>query len=256
MAFLPGWNSLESTARLHDFFEKSGMLMLALLVVAIILAYIYGHRRDYLIDEVLDTAVADRQAAIAERQAAVAERQAAALDRQAALAEAQPPASQKQLTEDDRAAEGAQPQRQLAEAQRDAKNANKKSSEPASPQGPRHLSEIQKTRLLEFLATQPKGKLTIKINPSVPDAQAYGLELGRFLKDKIGWRVRIDEAPSAGADLHGMWLTIRSTDAIPVATGTLRAGLVHAGIPVRAKPEWDPNGPEPNEIWLVIGRRK
>jgi hypothetical protein len=51
MNLLPGWNSVETTTRLHDFFEIAGIVFLALLVVAEVLAYMYGHQRDWLISE-------------------------------------------------------------------------------------------------------------------------------------------------------------------------------------------------------------
>jgi len=57
MSFLPGWNSAATTARLHDIFEIAGIVFLALLVIAEVLAYIYGHQRDQLISE--ETRVAD-----------------------------------------------------------------------------------------------------------------------------------------------------------------------------------------------------
>ena len=47
--FLPGWNSAETAAKFHDWFEIAGIVFLALLVVAEVLAYIYGHQRDQLI---------------------------------------------------------------------------------------------------------------------------------------------------------------------------------------------------------------
>ena len=51
MTFFPGWNSVETTTRLHNFFEIAGIVFLALLVFAEVLAYIYGHQKDWLISE-------------------------------------------------------------------------------------------------------------------------------------------------------------------------------------------------------------
>ena len=44
----PGWDSLESVTRLHSFFEMAGIVCLALLVVAEVLAFKYGNRKDVL----------------------------------------------------------------------------------------------------------------------------------------------------------------------------------------------------------------
>ena len=40
MSFLPGWNSAETTAWLHDLFEIAGIVFLALLVITEVLAVI------------------------------------------------------------------------------------------------------------------------------------------------------------------------------------------------------------------------
>jgi len=347
MIFLPGWHSIESTTWIHDLFEKSSFILLCVLAVAIGLAYIYGHRRDYLADEAIQdaarrAAIAERQAAIAEGQAAnserqtpvagrqvettegraanldeqeptaerhaavvempaataerrvaIAERQAANAERQAVNSERQPPVAERQAgtaeghpanpeehkstaeryaavvempvaearrqpPQDDRdrqsAGATAPPKGPLAEPMSAPENERKKSNDISTPRTPRHLAENQKTRLRDFLARQPKGRLTIRINPSVPDASNYGVEIAQFLKREAGWLVRIDSSTFKGPDHGGMWVTLRSADAIPEFTGTLHAALAHAHIPVRDRPVWDPNGPGLNEIWLVIGK--
>jgi hypothetical protein len=45
---LPGWNSLPAVTRFHNWAEMAGIVFLALLVVAEVVAYKYGHRRDIL----------------------------------------------------------------------------------------------------------------------------------------------------------------------------------------------------------------
>ena len=65
MDYLPGWNSIEATAWLHGFFEKSSVVLGVVLAGAIALAYLYGHRRDYLSDEATRaTATAKRSAPV------------------------------------------------------------------------------------------------------------------------------------------------------------------------------------------------
>lgn len=63
MIFLPGWDSLETVARIHRFFEVAGIVCLAGLVGAEVVAYIYGHRKD----ELLAAQQTARDSAIAER---------------------------------------------------------------------------------------------------------------------------------------------------------------------------------------------
>lgn len=46
---LPGWNSVGTVSRIHGWFEIAGVVCLALLVVAEVFAYIYGHRKDDLV---------------------------------------------------------------------------------------------------------------------------------------------------------------------------------------------------------------
>jgi hypothetical protein len=48
MVTLPGWDSIDSAARLHRWFEILGFLALGLLLLFEVLAYIYGNRKDYL----------------------------------------------------------------------------------------------------------------------------------------------------------------------------------------------------------------
>ncbi len=48
MALLPGWNSLESVARIHSWLEISGIALVVLLLVSQGLAFSYGVRKDTL----------------------------------------------------------------------------------------------------------------------------------------------------------------------------------------------------------------
>ncbi len=58
---LPGWESLDSVRRLADFFQIAGFVALALLVVFEVLAHVYGHRMDALIEHHQQTVIADLQ---------------------------------------------------------------------------------------------------------------------------------------------------------------------------------------------------
>ncbi len=48
---LPGWDSLPAVTRYHGWAEMAGIVFVALLVVAEIVAYKYGHRKDHLAEQ-------------------------------------------------------------------------------------------------------------------------------------------------------------------------------------------------------------
>jgi hypothetical protein len=48
---LPGWNSLPAAIRFHNWAEMAGIVFLAFLVIAEIVAYQYGHRKDDLTEQ-------------------------------------------------------------------------------------------------------------------------------------------------------------------------------------------------------------
>src|SRR5258706_8545652 len=284
MTLLPGGNSIEAAAWVHDLLEKASLFLIAILEITIGVAYLYGHRGDYLSDEATRAAVAARQAAPVERKAGIAPSpeiqnpaaanqpviekknlpgaggQTPAAKPQAPVTERQPLVEKdSQRTQDDREKRSAPQPASPKDPATGVKNAAgieiRKSSDLGGPQARRHLSADQKARLHAFLKDQPKGRLLIRIIPSVPDAGNYGVELARFFKHQAGWTVRVDNSPFTGTDLSGMLLALRSPDAIPPATGALHAALAHAHVPVRPQPVWDPGGPAFNEIWLVIGRK-
>ncbi len=47
----PAWNSVQDTARVHNFFELAGIALFFVVVIFELLAYAYGHRHDRLVDE-------------------------------------------------------------------------------------------------------------------------------------------------------------------------------------------------------------
>src|SRR5579871_2468617 len=59
MSFMPGWNSIEGSARWGDIFFWTGFACLILLAASIVLSKVYGWRKDALV------AVRDQLAAIA-----------------------------------------------------------------------------------------------------------------------------------------------------------------------------------------------
>lgn len=91
MIQLPGWNSVDITGRVHNFFELWGIVLFFVVVVFELLAYFYGHRRDWLVDQAARTAeeqhkvemrTVRQQLSDAERVAAQAQANAAEVRRQ------------------------------------------------------------------------------------------------------------------------------------------------------------------------------
>ncbi len=86
MASLPGWNSIETTGFLHDFFELGGIILFLIVVGFELLAYFYGHReRDLLASAqtVAATQAKNEQGALKD-QLSIANTKVADLERQSA----------------------------------------------------------------------------------------------------------------------------------------------------------------------------
>ena len=220
MTWYPGWDSLDSVRNWHTIFEIAGIVILALLVGAEILAFQYGHRKDELI-------------AIAERNVET-QKQA-----EANAIEARHKA----------AVEGVE--KQLAEA-------NKKVAELDRLRQPRHLTEEQKSKLTKFIKDNSTGvaSFTIKANVSEPDARTFADEIASFFNaTPIGWQVHVDNALTTGPDVSGMWLTIKTTT-IPPAAVLLNAAFKDAGFLMKKDIQVDPGVPSSDEVWLIIGAKK
>jgi hypothetical protein len=117
----------------------------------------------------------------------------------------------------------------------------------------RSLTEDQKVKLFEFLKSMPAGKLVIKASASAFDARAYGDGIAAFLRDRVGWDVRVDNALILGPNIGGVWFTIRDPHNIPVDAKKVINAFVYAAIPLRATGnEYDAKVPD-GEVWLQIG---
>ena len=121
MALLPGWDSIEISARLHDFFEIAGIVILGVLVLAELLTFIYGHRRDVL------TGIAERSAA-EQRNA-----ENRALQKRHEI-------------------EAAEMQAQLDTAKKNAAEASAKAAQAIAQQMPRRMTDVQKRTLIDALS--------------------------------------------------------------------------------------------------------
>lgn len=215
MPTLPGWDSLDSVTKWHSFYEIAGIIFLALLVGAEVLAFQYGNRKDDLV------AAAESLRSNQARQ-------------------------ENEKTEARRQTEVTTLQRQLSEA-------DKKVTELQERQAPRHLSEDQKAKLAGYLSGKPKGTVTIKANTTANDARAYADEIAPLFSG-AGWTVRVDDALILGPDITGIWLKVRGP-AIPAAAEVIHSAFKFAGIPIRDTATPSPTGPEPDEVWLQIGSK-
>jgi hypothetical protein len=92
MVRIPGWDSIDTTTRIHNFAEFWGIVGFLIVVGLEFVAYFYGHRRDWLVDDAARVAGLERQQAekaTEQRHAAEAEamrQQLAAAEQKAAQA--------------------------------------------------------------------------------------------------------------------------------------------------------------------------
>jgi hypothetical protein len=86
MASLPGWNSVETTSSLHDFFELGGIILFLVVVGFELLAYVYGHRERDLISaaESVSAIQAQQKQEALQRQLNEAQAQLGAADKKVA----------------------------------------------------------------------------------------------------------------------------------------------------------------------------
>jgi hypothetical protein len=144
--------------------------------------------------------------------------------------------------------------RQIAEARKEAHEAQAELENMKEAAAPRHLTDQQKAALAKFLADLPKGRFTIKANVMVKDARGYADEIAEFFANKLGWSVHVDNAIITGPNVAGMWITVRNPNAPPDAAGLLQQAFKAAHMPARA--EHDIAGPAPDEVWLSIGSKQ
>jgi hypothetical protein len=74
MNYLPGWDSIDSTLRLHSFFELTGIVLFLVVVTFELLSYFYGHRHDWLVEQAQNATNSRYEAEIANLKAQQAER--------------------------------------------------------------------------------------------------------------------------------------------------------------------------------------
>jgi glycine/D-amino acid oxidase-like deaminating enzyme len=141
---------------------------------------------------------------------------------------------------------------QIAEANRQAREAREAQNRAEQLAAPRSLTPIEKTRISSYLAKESKGAIIIKANITVADARAYADEIAGLLRS-AGWTVREDNAIITGPDIRGVWITVKDAQAAPIAALVLQRAFAAGGITVRA--EYDPTMPNPTEVWLSVGSK-
>ena len=229
MPTLPGWSSLEATSRLHSVFEITGIVLLALLVVAEALAYQYGHRSDDLSAQRQDATQKKHDEEMARLRRDTAALTADAEQSRAAIAAANARAAQAQL--------------ELAELK-----------------APRNVKPDQQAAVVDaikgFSGQHYSGLLS-----SGPDTQSFWTLLNAMLR-KAGWR-RVSSGgvevgnPPAGVGLNllpGVYIGYarEEDEGRTAAAEKLAAALSLAGIAASAGVDTAASQ-DPRTIRIAIG---
>jgi hypothetical protein len=155
MALLPGWNSIETTTVLRNFFELGGIALFLVVVAFEFLAYFYGHRRDWLVDEAARIAGIQR-------------------------------ARDEAATQQHHDTETAQIRQQLADAEKAVREAQGTATEARKQQGQRTLSPGMKETLTAALSPFRGQKVTITSIVGDGDGDVYARDFLSVL-DAAGW---------------------------------------------------------------------
>lgn len=228
MTWWPGWDSIDGSGFWAHFWFWFGIGCLFALGASEIVSHVYSLRKDELVEAAATTADTQRK----NDQAAIDARHTMEID-----------GVRKTLTD----------------AERKVADAEKKVAELERLRAFRRVTDDQKAKLTKFITENSKGtaSFTIKASAAESDARAYADEIAAlFNAAPINWQVRVDNAMILGADTSGMWISVKSSGAIPPATGLLRAAFEDAGFPIRKDVHLDPGITSPDEIWLTIGGRK
>jgi F0F1-type ATP synthase membrane subunit b/b' len=194
MVRMVGWDSVETTARLHSFFELWGIVLFLVVVAFEFLAYFYGHRHDWLVDE------RDRLAEIARGQADKAkEAETKRLSKELETAQA----GLQQAQQDATAA-----RQQASAAQQDAAQAKASTAQ-------RVLSSAQKEKLVAALSPFAGQKVTIQTVMGDSDGDRYKgdfLEVLRTAKWSFDEKADVSQAVMMPTP-RGVEVTINQDDA-------------------------------------------
>ena len=229
MAPLPGWHSLESVSSIHRTLEIAGIVCLGLLVLAEILAYLYGHRRDELAAE---RAQQQGIAAKAEHEGQVAELSA-------------------KLAKSERAAK---------ESVAKAEQATRKALDVEAKQAPRRLTATQRAALVELLSPHRGQAVSVACIMGDIEGKTFAEDFVSALRQS-GWL--FEGEPGVGQAVYdkdpvGVEVTINESEArgnrVPTAAMALVDALKKTNVLSGNAIFVNPKTP-PNLIELRIGKK-
>jgi len=198
MAFMPGWNSIETIGHAAHWLHISAIVVLGLLVVAEALALIYDNRREDLIAE------AERVATIQRRQT-------------------------EEKTNKSHQAETGALQKQLSQA-------TDKVEKLERDQAPRQLSEEQKKVIIAAISPYPGQDVDLVSVMGDAEAYKYAMDFDEIFK-AVKWNVQgggISQAVYTGGVVVGVTVSISKDhgerDTAPTGAGHLMMALIQLGI--------------------------
>jgi hypothetical protein len=266
MSWLPGWNSIEGSARWGDVFFWAGFAFLVLLAACILMSKVYGWRKDALVttrEQLISLAEDLRNEELRQLEAAVRER--AQAQAQAQPAEREPEAAVAQAPE--APIEGtpqALPERPAA--------VPKASPAPAPPQreperiarlqdrSPRALSDAQKKAVIGALSVFRGQKFAVVCIAGDGEGKSLAETLVTALRG-AGWEFpesAVAEATYA-SEPTGVSVMVNAAQALTPAllrpTSNLVKVLADAGLMARTGALADPNVPR-DTIEIRVGRNR
>ncbi len=152
--------------------------------------------------------------------------------------------------------------RTIEQEQKDAQHATEvsearaKIAELEHRQQPRHLTDEQKASLARLLKDKPSGFLSIFVQTTATDGDAYAAEIAGIFEG-AGWRTQTDHGIMfGGGDLTGIWLRIAAQDTghPPAELAVAWEAIKNAGIELRDGVSAD-GSVEAGIVQLVIGPR-
>jgi hypothetical protein len=262
MSFMPGWNSIEGTARWGDIFFWAGFACLVLLAGSIVLSKLYGWRKDALVT------VRDQLAAIAADARIEQQRREFEAEREHAQPQEQP--DQHHPDEEPAVARAASP----TVAARDApeKAAEPKSEPPPGREperiarlpdrSPRALSEGQKKSMAALLSTYRGQRFTVVCVAGDAEGKSLADAIVAALRS-AGWEFPENAVAEAtygsGKEPTGVSVIVNTAQALAPSllkpTSNLVKALADVGLMHRDGALADPNVPR-DRIEIRVGRNR
>ena len=177
MSNLPGWDSLEATSRYHGFLEISGIVFLALLVVAETLTFMYGHRADDLTKQQQEDAQRSHETEITALHRDTAQLSAEAEGAKAHIATANAAAASANERIATLSADAETARAQIATANEAAAKANALAAQIQQAAAWRILSPVTRLALPQALAKGIGGSVTLSYDANDSEALFLATQL-------------------------------------------------------------------------------